>query len=125
MTTFTYEQASITIERASAITGVRRSILVYRGSEAAKDEPEELAVLRTITYPDLIAPVTQASGLVQAANVHQDPIDFSKWPIPFEDFIRLPDDMIVAWEAATYKVNPHWSPGAKTRAEEEEGEKKI
>lgn len=115
-----YKGVRIVVQRATARIGTKRSVLSYRGAEQAAQDPEEVAVLRTITYPDLTAPVREASGTIELEAGRS--VDFSSWPVSFEDFCELPDDLIWAWEKTVYDVNPHWSPSAQIQAE---AEKKI
>lgn len=112
-----YQGITIEIQRATARIGTKRSVMAYRAAAQAAEDPEEVAVLRTITYPDLTAPVQQASGTLETPSGKV--VDFSAWPIAFEDFLELPDDLIWAWEKAVYEVNPHWNPGGLPAAEAE------
>ena len=99
---------TLKLVRATALIGMRRSVLAYQSrSEMKQDEPDEaVRILRTVTYPDLIAPVVEQTG-------------FDQWPISFEDFCDLPDDLVVVWERAVYALNPHWNtlPEAQVDAE--------
>lgn len=112
--TVRYEQGDggaavvITIGRANGYMGMKRSMMTYQAVEEnrKKDETDPVAaVLRTMTYPDLIAATKQVEGI--------------PWPISFDEFIALPDDLIAAWEEAVYKLNPHWNPPVEPDAKKD------
>jgi len=64
-----------------------------------------LRVLHLMMYPALVAAVTTQEG-------------FDHWPITFDEFRTLPDELIIRWEEAVGKVNPHWRPKVvETKAE--------
>lgn len=110
--TINYKQSeadpiSLTVSRATAVMGMERSILRFRGYDEAKEQPEALQVLRITTYPDLIACTVSVSGI--------------PWPLSFGDFCALDDGLVSQWEQAVYRVNPHWNPAG---AADEDAEKK-
>ena len=65
-------------------------------NQAAKDQDPDEAFLRVSSYPDCMAATLKAEGIT--------------WPIAFEDFIKLPEQFVIKWEAAVYELNPHWLP---------------
>jgi len=90
---------TVTIVEAIAYMGMRHSILREEMAEQIKpDDDQALIYLKRIYYPALISAVTEQSG-------------FSVWPIPFEEFIQLPDSFAARWERAVWQLNPHWQPG--------------
>jgi hypothetical protein len=98
----------LTIERATALNGMRRSILQYKGIEQMKDiDDEALRTLRLISYSDLVAAVTVWEGISE---------------MTFEQFIGIPDTVMQEWESAVYTVNPHWNPMGQPP---EEKQKKV
>jgi hypothetical protein len=99
------------IVEANGRMGMTRSVLRYN-SKPAEGESEADKVLRVITYPDLVASVLSGSGTLTVfdANDAEIVVDFSKMPIPLEQFCLLPDRLLAAWEEATYQMNSHWSP---------------
>jgi hypothetical protein len=103
----------LTVGRATALVGMRRSVMVFNARAELKDKPVDtaLSVLRTITYPDLTACLVAAEGI---------PAEIS-----FEDFCNLPDDLIALWEDAVYEVNPHWNPAGTPEEVASEAEKKV
>jgi hypothetical protein len=68
------------------------------GTEEAPSPDPDRALLRFWTYPDLVAATIEASGI--------------PWPLSFEDFLDLPDQLSAKWETAVYDLNPHWLPQA-------------
>ena len=97
----------ITVAEATTLMGMRRTMLRLDGAEKSKDiDDDALRILQSITYPDLIATVTENKG-------------FTEWPISFEAFLDLPERLTGKWEDAVYRLNPHWLPGF------EEQEKKM
>lgn len=105
----------LTVGRATALVGMRRSIMVYNADSDLKETPEPvddaLRVLRAVTYPDLTACLVASEGI---------PLEIS-----FADFCNLPDDLITQWEQATYEVNPHWNPAGTAEDAKQEAEKKA
>ena len=88
-------EVAITVVRATARIGMARYILANKGFKENEAEPDEaLKLLRVMVYPDLVAATTQVTGM--------------KYPLEFEEFIELPEDLINQWADAVYEVNPHW-----------------
>ena len=108
----------LTITRANVRVGMQRSILqVDAARENRATQDLALKVLRAVTYPDLMAPVVNAVGKLV---IEGDVINLSEhWPMLFEDFILLPDDLISKWEMAVYRLNPHWNPAGQPDQETE------
>ena len=102
--------ASVTISEANGIIGTRRSRLralavaemrlafSANGHELTDDaELNDEWVLRVLTYPNLIAPVTA--------------IDIGgNLSLPdFKYFSEgLPEQFLIQWEEAVHRINPHW-----------------
>jgi hypothetical protein len=101
--------AQITVSRASAEMGMERSLLRFRGTAGDHQSwSEAKAALLAYTYPDLIAATTAHAG--EIALLDERICDLSVWPISPNDFLLIPDDLVIEWETATYAVNPHWNP---------------
>jgi hypothetical protein len=104
------KEYTVTLARATAHKGMKRSIMVYKARQANQEDPDDArCTLRAITYPDLICSVQEANG-------------FEEWPVPFDTFLELPDEFVAAWERGAYIINPHWNPAGEV---EEEAEKKA
>ncbi len=89
---------NLTIVRATAKIGIERYQLLSKRRDELKDETNDaLRVLGLIIYPDLISATIEADG-------------FSQWPIPFLDFVELPEDFVNLWADAVYALNPSWRP---------------
>lgn len=90
---------SVTVVEATALMGMRHSILQEEMAEQIKpDDDTALIYLKRIYYPALISAVGKHSG-------------FSQWPISIEDFLELPDSFAAQWERTVWQLNPHWQPG--------------
>ena len=87
---------TVKVSEATALIGMRRSVMRRAGSDVESGDVAG-AVLRTITYPDLVSCVVEAGG-------------FESWPIAYDEFAGLPDQFVVSWETAVYDLNPHWLP---------------
>lgn len=88
---------TITVARATARKGMQRYQMMVKGDEANKTEPDEaLATLRLITYPDCVSGTEQITGL--------------SWPLSFDEFVDLPEELVDMWAVAVYEINPHWLP---------------
>lgn len=105
--TVIYQGITLEIGPATALMGMERSLLKAEAN-AIEGESRPAQVLHRYLYPDLAACVVQAEGL--------------PWPISFEEFSQLPDELVARWERACYQANPHWEPGYQS---EEEAEKKA
>ena len=102
--------ASVTISEANGIIGTRRSRLralavaemrlafSANGHELTDDTPlNDEWILRVITYPNLIAPVTAID--IGGDTTLPDVRCLS------ED---LPEQFLIEWEKAVHRKNPHW-----------------
>ena len=88
-------EVTITVVRATAKIGIERYLLASKGNEENKDETSEaLKILRMMLYPDLTVATKDVTGM--------------KYPLTFEEFIELPEDLINVWAEAVYKCNPQW-----------------
>lgn len=88
-------EVRLTVSEATTLIGLRRTRLKVDQSKIEEGDPDR-ALLRVFTYPDLVAPVVETSGL--------------DWPLDFESFAGLPEQLVILWEAAVYRLNPHWLP---------------
>lgn len=108
----------LTVTRATTLTGTRRSILIYKAMEEMQKAKEDgqppddaIMVLKTSTYPTIVAGTKQAEGI--------------PWPLSFDQFCELPDRLVFEWESAIFELNPHWNPAGDIEAEKAEQEKKV
>ena len=97
---------TITVSQATVLMGMKRTRLQIEGNEA-DEQDENRRLLRILTYSDLMAATIEAEGL-------------PSWPLDFEDFLTLPEKMVIEWERAVYDLNDHW----RARPADEEGDKK-
>lgn len=97
---------TIVVQAATALLGMRRSRLIGEALRATDDDAD--VRLWRLAYPDFVAATVQVEGL--------------DWPLPFEQFIALPDNLVGQWERAIYECNPHWRP--QPVGEEADGAKK-
>lgn len=92
------QQITITVCRATAKAGIQRYLLASKGNAENEKEPTDEAtkILRLILYPDLVSATVAIEGL--------------PWPMEFDQFEGLPEDLVNQWGDAVYKLNPHWRP---------------
>jgi hypothetical protein len=102
--------ASVTVSESNGIIGTRRSRLravavaemraafSANGRELGDDtELNDEWLLRVLTYPNLIAPVTAID------------IDGNTELPDFQRFSEtLPEPFLIAWEEAVHRINAHW-----------------
>ncbi len=107
-----YKDDELTVEitavRASAKIGINRYLLsskAYKENEIETDEA--LKILRLILFPDLVVTAIEVTGI--------------PWPLSFDEFINLPEDLTNQWADMVYALNPHWRP---TIVQDDAGEKK-
>ncbi len=93
---------SLVIGRATVRTKIEREKLSGQAFENSKPVNPDLNVhyRQAVIYPACIAATLEAPGL--------------DWPLSFDQFLDLPDELVDAWYAAVLEVNPHWS----TKSEE-------
>lgn len=121
----------LTLQTATAGIGLQRSLLMSRAISEETDLEESFfrdhpggtlsvaqmtrRLLHTILFPAMTAAVVSVEGL--------------PWPMTFEQFEQIPEDLEVEWETVTYELNPQWKPiladDSSMRREKEEAEKKV
>jgi hypothetical protein len=103
---------SLTVSEATVLVGMRRTRLKLAGDKAERERAKDYGydadrhLLRATIYPDLIAATVEARGLA--------------WPLEFEEFLGLPEQLWVAWEQAVYRLNPHWLPSPEQSREKKD-----
>jgi hypothetical protein len=100
----------LTISAASVLVGMKRSRLRIEGEKTDEKDQDKRILLR-YTYPDLIAPVIEATVLIDGKD--------QSWPISFDTFLELPDRLVYEWEEIAYGLNPHWLPKPKEEEPED------
>lgn len=109
--TITQGDAKVVVGTASALMGMHRSRIREEGRKEIESETDvDRKILRIYTYPDLVSATVEAEGI--------------PWPLDFETFLGLPDQLVAAWEGAVYALNPHWLPKAAEQVTED-AEKKA
>ena len=99
-----YRQFDLTVSEATVAIGVERQRLrTVAGLDDTR--PLEIQLLSIATYPDLMAAVVEQAG-------------FDTWPVSFDEFMELPEQLVYQWEQAVYDLNPHWYPSKKAGDEE-------
>ncbi len=110
--TVVYEKGEIRIEllvgEASVLMGMRRTRLRMEGRRAEEEDPDR-ALLRVFSYPDMLAATKTAEGI--------------PWPLGFEEFLALPEGLLVMWEEAVYELNPNWLITDQVGGDEEQTKK--
>lgn len=85
----------ITARRATARLGVQRFQMMYNANKANESETDEaLKVLRVVAYPDAVCGTESVEGM--------------EWPMEFEKFIDLPEDLTNKWSVLVHSINPQW-----------------
>lgn len=92
----------LVVSEATALIGMKRTRLKLEGERAKEADPDR-HILRMLTFPDVVAATVQAEGM--------------EWPLDFETFVGLPDQVVGKWEEAVYGLNSHWLPGYDEAAE--------
>jgi hypothetical protein len=109
----TYQNGELTVKltvvAASILVSVARSLLrtdASKALDANPDAPQAVRILHRWTYPDLIAATVAAEGI--------------PWPLSFDDFAALPEELGDLWSRAVYELNPHWLGVEATPAEKKD-----
>jgi hypothetical protein len=123
------EPLQATMSEASALMGMRRSVLISEALTYIRkqegEEPQEgesqgwldndsnLAVylLRRYTWPDCIACTVASKG-------------FDHQNLTFEEFCQLPEAFIGQWQEAARELNPHWVEKPEEDEQDEAAKKK-
>ena len=117
---------SVTIGQATVRMGNRRQALADEGKRLQESKEQRNGdaglpaddvdvaeyVQLLLIYPALIASVTDHQG-------------FETWPVSFDEFLDLPEPFVLEWDAATFELNPHWSPKMPTKEEIKKLQKKV
>jgi len=137
---FLYEDndydVSITVTAATVLVGSRRASIIGQQHTAlamllwgkktdtdgklvdeyiGNDENFSKYLIRTNTYPACIAGTVKIENLFGDAEEYvagrgeQAPLQLSLDITP-EDFMELPEELVVTWLEAIYELNPHWAP---------------
>lgn len=107
--------AELTVQEATLLIGLRRTRMAQEQDivirKALKEGPldQDEIVLRKMLYPDFIAPVVDAVVIVNGETL--------AWPLSFEEFAALPEELSIEWQNAVYELNPHWIPKLSEDAE--------
>jgi len=116
----------ITVVQASLERGFTRASLSQRmdaqlrarkieeGAEIGNELQYRFVAIRT--YPEVMAATKQIKNVPDASGKSTSQLSL---PMSFEDFIALPEALVMLWEQAVYAMNPHWVP--KRPKEEAEG----
>lgn len=101
--TIEYDQdgvtASITVAAATVRMGIERTLMQYGARQLAQDDSPEVGLLRRMTWPDLMAATT--GGEIDGRPVIH---------LTFQEWLELPESLVISWEKAVYELNPHWLP---------------
>jgi hypothetical protein len=93
--TIEHQDIKLTVSEATTLIGMKRTRLKVEASKAGETDVDR-HLLRLYPYADLVAATIQAEGL--------------PWPLDFESFLALPEQLVAKWEEAAYELNPHWLP---------------
>lgn len=109
----------LTIQKANYQQGLRRTLLIQQILKdpsiiAVSEEVDQVrSIMGMLFYPSMIASVVQHDG-------------FEHWPITLDEFMDLPEELMIQWEEATYELNPSWRPPNSDEEDQEvEKEKKL
>jgi hypothetical protein len=103
---------SLLIEEQKLLWGARRDDLVGQGADQMEMDAEY--ILRVGIYPAFIAAVVSQEG-------------FAHWPIGFNEFMTLPEELGTKLEDVVFELNAHWVPKIEPdkREQLEEARKKA
>ncbi len=103
----------ITVQEANGLMAARREVLAAKAYQSpAEDEAEQW--MRAWVCPILIAATVAVEGVT--------------WPLAIDEMMELPDEVINAWLAAAFRLNPHWLPKpdpAQDLNEKKDGSKSL
>ncbi len=106
--------ATVTVARASVLTGLHRNRLIKAGLKYETDDPDLLS-LCCHHWPVVRAGTTEGTITVIYLPEDRDgdddvlPLFISISELTFEQFTELPEDLIAQWYSAVLDLNPHWS----------------
>jgi len=85
----------ITVQEVNGLMAARREVLAAKAYQSPSDDEAE-QWMRAWVCPILIAATVAVEGVT--------------WPLAMEELIALPDEILSAWLAAVFRLNPHWLP---------------
>lgn len=93
-------EAHITVRKASVLDGMRRGQLIEQAIQQPDEDPLRQTA-RIVIYPEIISATL-------TADIYKDGVELP-WPLPFDELIALPEDLVNPWLEAVYELNPAWS----------------
>jgi len=107
------------VRQATTSDGIKRQALMAEQWKAMPREARARTLVETWMpircYPSLmVATITvkNADGAKTKLAV----------PLPYAEFLELPDALVTLWQGAVFEVNPHWVPELIAPKEEKQGE---
>jgi len=113
----------LTINRATVRIGMMRTLLQEKARVAAHERsPEAITDDELWNDIELWSQINFFPSLIAATS---DAKGFEEWPPTYEQFLELPELLVMEWESAVFELNPHWRPKLpETDAELDEVKKK-
>ncbi len=86
-----------TVVRVTARMGIERvsKTIAMQKLIDEKEIPEDFKFLAVVAYPDVLSATTKVEGM--------------EWPVTFDQFIDLPEELLDDWLTDVYTANPHWN----------------
>jgi hypothetical protein len=113
-----YDQGGVKARLVVAQATVRMGIERQAMQEAARrhrDEMPRVGLLRLLTWPDLVA--STVDGAITVGETVRPVYDLT-----FDEWLDLPEALVMEWESAVYALNPHWLPSPPTPPPRQRGE---
>lgn len=129
-------RARIMVRTSNTLIGTRRTmlredarVLTIQASKAGQPMEPAVMILRNYTFPDCVSPSDGTIEIKGDAPIDADHpdlpparvvvISYQVRELPFDRFLDLPEELVIKWEHAAYKVNPHWQPTAPDEVKKE------
>ena len=107
-------RARIVVAAATVRMGIART-LMQRAGRRSEDEPG-VGLLRQFTWPDLV--VASIKGEIEVEGEVKLVSDLT-----FEEWLELPEALVISWEKLVYELNPHWLPAKSGKVRSDSGTK--
>lgn len=108
----------LTVRQATVLDGMTRSVRVAQ-MYAKPLEGEDVSDVERMQRLMLIQAYPACLTVTSVVNRGEDAISMDMTP---EEFLALPDILVIQWEEVVFRLNPHWVVKRRSQAEEDLGE---
>lgn len=117
--TYEYEddfyKVTATIDRATLRIGQKRTRLLSVRGDVLGDDADEVDFWSYRMFVDIVSATSKLTN--NRGGEAKVP-----WPLTYDQFLDLPEMMVMGWHDAVVEVNPHWVPWRQAGEPDDQGE---